>query len=77
MKKDDFCINDDVVELRCKKCNMKIMEYMLQHDDDACALSGISLKCSRCKRVIMLMKYTEAIIKQDNVIANGKMVKKI
>ena len=77
MKKDDYSIIDDVVELRCKKCNMKIMEYMLQHDDNACALSGISLKCSRCRRVIMLMKYTEAIIRRDSVVANGKIVKKI
>ena len=77
MYKDDYSINDDIVELRCKKCNMKIMEYMLQHNDKACALSGISLKCSRCRRAIILMKYTEAIIKQGSVIVNGKIVKKI
>ena len=74
MNKDDF---DEIIELRCSKCNMKIMDYMIQHEDTACALNGVSLKCSRCKRVITLMKYTEAIIRHGSVIANGKLVRKI
>ena len=74
MNKDGF---NEIIELRCSKCNMKIMDYMIQHEDTACALNGVSLKCSRCKRVITLMKYTEAIIKHGSVIANGKMVKKV
>lgn len=74
MNKDGF---NEIIELRCSKCNMKIMDYMIQHEDTACALNGVSLKCSRCKRVITLMKYTEAIIKHGSVIANGKLVRKI
>ncbi|MCR5105880.1 MAG: hypothetical protein K6B68_15715 [Eubacterium sp.] len=56
---------------------MKIMDYMIQHDETVCALNGVSLKCSRCKRVMTLVKYTEAIITQNTVIANGKMISKI
>ena len=67
----------DTIELRCSKCNMKIMDYMIQHDETVCALNGVSLKCSRCKRVMTLVKYTEAIITQNTVIANGKIVSKI
>ena len=74
MNKDGF---NEIIELRCSKCNMKIMDYMIQHEDTACALNGVSLKCSRCKRVITLMKYTEAIIRHGSVIANGKLVRKI
>lgn len=79
MTKDGFIDNSikNTIELRCSKCNMKIMDYMIQHDETACALNGVSLKCSRCKRVMTLMKYTEAIIIQNTVIANGKMVRKI
>lgn len=79
MKKDVFKDNniEDTIELRCSKCNMKLMDYMIQYDDTACALNGVCLKCSRCKRVMRLMKYTEAIIRHGSVIANGKMVKKI
>lgn len=68
---------DDTIEIRCKICNMKFMDYLVQDDDTACAMNGVSLKCSRCKRVIRLMKFTEAIIRQGNIIANDRMVKKI
>lgn len=79
MKKDVFKedLIDDTIELRCKKCNMKIMEYKLQHDDKACALNGISLKCTRCKRIMILMRYTEAIIREGSAVADGRIVKKI
>ena len=73
----EFKYYEETIELRCSKCNMKLMDYMIQNDDTACALNGVSLKCSRCKRAIMLMKYTEAIIRHGSVIANGKMVKKV
>ena len=73
----EFKYYEETIELRCSKCNMKLMDYMIQNDDTSCALNGVCLKCSRCKRAIMLMKYTEAIIKHGSVIANGKMVKKV
>ena len=79
MNKVGFKVDNstDTIELRCSKCNMKLMDYIVQNDDTACALNGVSLKCSRCKRVIMLMKYTEAVIRQGSVIVNNKTVKKI
>ena len=79
MKKVGFTVDytTDTIELRCSKCNMKLMDYMIQNDDTACALNGVSLKCSRCKRVIMLTRYTEAVISRGCVIANNKTVKKI
>ena len=79
MNKVGFKVDNstDTIELRCSKCNMKLMDYMVQNDDTACALNGVSLKCSRCKRVIMLMRYTEAVIRRGCVIANNKTVKKI
>lgn len=77
VKYDEVKNIEDTIELRCNKCNMKLMDYMVQNDDTACALNGVCLKCSRCKRVMRLMKYTEAIIRHGSVIANGKMVKKI
>ena len=79
MNKVGFKVDNstDTIELRCSKCNMKLMDYIIQNDDTACALNGVCLKCSRCKRAIMLMKYTEAIIRHGSVIANGKMVKKV
>ena len=73
----EFKYDEETIELRCSKCNMKLMDYMIQNDNTACALNGVCLKCSRCKRAIMLMKYTEAIIRHGSVIANGKMVKKV
>ena len=79
MNKVGFKVDNstDTIELRCNKCNMKIMEYKLQHDDKACALNGISLKCTRCKRIMILMRYTEAIIREGSAVADGRMVKKI
>ena len=73
----EFKYDEETIALRCSKCNMKLMDYMIQNDNTACALNGVCLKCSRCKRAIMLMKYTEAIIRHGSVIANGKMVKKV
>ena len=67
----------DSIEIRCCKCNMKLMEYTLQHDDDALAINGMSFKCSRCRRVITLMKYTEAIMKQGNILAHDRLVKMV
>ena len=58
-----------IIEFRCKKCNRRIMDYMVQEDDNAIVMQGIMIKCDRCKRVINLKKYTQRMI-FDNMIMN-------
>lgn len=58
------------IELHCKACNMRFFDYIVTGDDNTIALQGISLKCSRCKRVLILKKYTEGILKSR--AENGK-----
>ncbi len=41
-----------------------MMDYTLCQDDDRIVLQGITIKCSRCKRVMMLKKYTEGMIRK-------------
>ena len=35
------------------------MTYILTGNDDAPVLSNVAIKCTCCKRVLMLKKYTE------------------
>ncbi len=49
----------NVIEIRCKKCNKLMMEYFVCGDDSAVALQNIGIKCDRCKRVMILKKYSE------------------
>ena len=41
-----------------------MMDYTLCQDDDRIVLQGITIKCNRCKRVMMLKKYTEGMIRK-------------
>ena len=41
----------------------RMMDYTLVHDDERIVLQGITIKCSRCKRVMILKKYTEGMIR--------------
>ena len=50
----------NVIEIRCKKCNKLMMEYFVCGNDSAVALQNIGIKCDRCKRVMILKKYSEA-----------------
>lgn len=46
----------DKIVIRCKCCNQRMFDYV----------SGdmhIEMKCSRCKRVMVLKNYTEDIIR--------------
>ena len=45
---------ENVIEIRCKKCNKLMMEYFVCGDDSAVALQNIGIKCDRCKRVMIL-----------------------
>ena len=51
--------NWSTVQLHCRECNARMMDYTLCQD-----LQGITIKCSRCKRVMMLKKYTEGMIRK-------------
>lgn len=57
---------ENVIEIRCKKCNRLMMDYFISGDDTTIALQNIGIKCDRCKRVMMLMKYTERLMKNHS-----------
>lgn len=56
--------NWSTVQLHCRECNASMMDYTLCQDDDRIVLQGIMIKCNRCKRVMMLKKYTEGMIRK-------------
>ena len=44
----------------CKNCKKSLhMSYFLTGEDDAPVLSSVASKCTCCKRVLQLKKYTE------------------
>ena len=57
---------DKVIEIRCKKCNKLMMEYFMSGDDAAVVLQNIGIKCDRCKRVMILKKYSEGMMKEHS-----------
>jgi len=57
---------DKVIEIRCKKCNKLMMEYYMSGDDSAVVLQNIGIKCDRCKRVMILKKYSEGMMKEHS-----------
>ena len=57
---------ENVIEIRCKKCNKLIMEYFMSGDDNAVEAQNIGIKCDRCKRVMMLKKYSEGMMKKHS-----------
>lgn len=50
------------IELHCKECNQRFFDYIVTGNNETIVLQGISLKCARCKRVLVLKKYTEGIL---------------
>ncbi len=50
------------IELHCKKCNQRLMDYTLQYNSEAIVIQGITMKCHRCKRVFIMKKYTEGLL---------------
>ena len=48
------------------------MDYLVTGNDEQIVLHNIIIKCNRCKRVMVLKKYTEAILKQHE--KNGKFM---
>ena len=55
-----------IIEIRCKKCNKLMMNYYLSGDDSMIALQNIGIKCDRCKRVMILKKYSEGMMKEHS-----------
>ena len=55
------------IELHCKECNMRFFDYMVTGNDKMIVLQGISLKCARCKRILVLKKYTEGMLRTHSV----------
>lgn len=43
-----------------------MMEYFVCVDDSAVAFQNIEIKCNRCKRVMMLKKYSEGMRKEHS-----------
>lgn len=60
------------IELHCKACNIRLMDYLVTGNDEQIVLHNIIIKCNRCKRVMVLKKYTEAILRQHE--KNGKFM---
>ena len=61
--------NWSTVQLHCRECNARMMDYTLCQDDGRIVLQGITIKCNRCKRVMMLnvsSKYNADSIKKKN-----------
>lgn len=51
------------IAIRCKKCNKMLMEYYVCGDDSAIVLQNIGIKCERCKRVLILQRYSEGMMR--------------
>jgi uncharacterized CHY-type Zn-finger protein len=61
----------EVVQLHCKQCNQRLMDYMVAGDKNTVVMQGIVIKCVRCKRVLIMKKYTEGMLLQ--YAQNGKI----
>ena len=61
------------VELHCRKCKKNTgISYSLSGNPEAEILTGITMKCHTCKRVLIFRKYTEAMA-VNNSYSNGKL----
>ena len=50
-----------------------MMEYFVCSDDSAVALQNIGIKCDRCKRVMILKKYSEGMMKEHTIQRTFRM----
>lgn len=60
-------MENEIIELRCKQCKQRVMDYMVTGDDEMIVLQNLTIKCCRCKRVMMLKKYTEGVLRMHSV----------
>lgn len=60
------------IDLYCRKCKKSLrMSYIITGNEDAYVLENIVVKCHRCKRALVLKKYTEAMLIKNSV--DGKV----
>ena len=57
---------ENVIEIRCKKCNKLMMEYFVCGDDSTVALQNIGIKGDRCKRGMILKTYSAGMMKEPS-----------
>jgi len=50
---------DMKVEIVCKGCGCRIFDVETHEDSDNTVLSGVSIPCHRCGRVLTFKKYSE------------------
>lgn len=60
-------MENEIIELRCKQCRQRLMDYTLTNNDETIVLQNLTFKCWRCKRVMMLKKYTEGMLRLYSV----------
>lgn len=53
---------NEVIEFRCKKCDRHFWDYLIQNDDELVVVQAVCMKCDRCKRTLVLKKYTEGYL---------------
>lgn len=51
------------IAIKCKHCNQRLFDYVLQGNENEYILQGIRMKCTRCKRILIFNRYTEKMIK--------------
>lgn len=52
------------IEIRCRRtnCNRLFMNYYPTGENVDLNLTGIEIKCEKCKRVLRLKRYSEAML---------------
>ena len=58
---------ENVIEIRCKKCNKLFMNYFPTGENNGLYLAGIELKCEKCKRVLRLKNYAEEVLIEHTI----------
>lgn len=61
-----------VIEFRCKKCGRHFWDYLIQNDDNLVVVQAVCMKCDRCKRTLVLKKYTEVNITLEILFMESK-----
>lgn len=74
--RDFVFLRSDIVkeiEIYCRNCKKNMgITYSLSGNMNAEMLTGISIKCHTCKKVLRIKRYTEEMIVK-NAYSNGKL----
>lgn len=61
------------VDLHCRRCRVNLMvTYSVSGNPDIEVFTGYTIKCHRCKRAIVMKKYTEKMF-LDKADCDGKL----